>query len=278
MSFWKKQGRALGEECLQEKVSVILGPGVNIKRSPLCGRNFEYFSEDPYLAGKLAAAHIRGVQSQGIGTSLKHFAANNQECRRLTIDSLVDDRALRELYLAGFEEAVKSAQPETVMCAYNRVNGDYCSEHGFLLTKVLKEEWGHRGIVVSDWGAANDRVKGLAAGLELEMPGSKECLTDQDIIEAVQNGELSEDILNAAVERLLNLIMKSSKTMKKDFRYDADAHHALARKAETEAAVLLKNNGILPLKKTGSLAVIGRFAREPRYQGAGKFDHKPQQA
>ena len=263
----KEVGAALAGECRQEKVAVILGPGANIKRSPLCGRNFEYFSEDPYLTGKLAAAHIQGVQSQGIGASLKHFVANNQERRRMVIDVLVDDRALRELYLAGFEEAVK-AQPETVMCAYNRLNGEYCSENSFLLTKVLKEEWGHKGLVVTDWGATNERVKGLQAGLELEMPGSRG-LNDQKIVEAVRQGQLSEATLNAAVERLLNLMFKTSAVLQQDFHYDADAHHALARRVEAEGAVLLKNNAMLPLKKTGSLAVIGRFAKEPRYQGNG---------
>ena len=192
-------GEALGEECLQEDVAVILGPGANIKRSPLCGRNFEYFSEDPYLTGEIAKQHIKGVQSKGVGTSLKHFAVNNQEERRMSINAIVDERTLREIYLAGFETAVKEAQPWTVMCSYNRLNGEYASENEWLLRHVLKEEWQHEGLVVTDWGAINDRVKGLKAGLELEMPGSNG-LNDAKIVEAVKNGSLDEQILDQAVE------------------------------------------------------------------------------
>ena len=272
-SSWDTQmvneiGAALGEECRQEKVAVLLGPGANIKRSPLCGRNFEYFSEDPFLTGRMAAAMINGVQSQGIGTSLKHFAVNNQEKRRMTINAVVDERALREIYLAGFEEAVKSAQPDTVMCAYNRINGEYCSENEFLLTDVLKKEWNHKGLVVTDWGAANDRVKGLKAGLELEMPGNGG-INDREIIRAVESGELDEDVLDRAVERILNVIIKTSETLKEDFTYDSEAHHELAKKAAVSSAVLLKNNGILPLDRNKSVAVIGHFAVKPRFQGSG---------
>ena len=262
-------GVALGEECRQEKVGVILGPGANIKRSPLCGRNFEYFSEDPYLSGEIAKSHINGVQSQGIGASLKHYAVNNQEYRRMTIDAIVDERALREIYLGGYEIAVKDAQPWTVMCAYNKLNGTYCCEHKQLLTEILKDEWGHQGLVVTDWGAMNERVPALIAGTELEMPGTKSG-NDQKIIHAVHSGALSEEVLDQAVSRILNLIFSAHQTLSEDFRYDADTHHALARRVAGEGAVLLKNEGdILPLEKDTKVALIGRFAKEPRYQGAG---------
>lgn len=273
-STWNREliyqvGQALAEECKQEKVGVILGPGANIKRSPLCGRNFEYFSEDPYLTGEIAKSHVLGVQSQGIGTSLKHFVANNQETRRMTIDTIVDQRALREIYLAGFEIAVKEAQPWTVMSAYNRLNGIFCSEHHTLLTKILKEEWGHAGLVVTDWGANNERVDGLVAGLELEMPGSNG-LNDAKIVEAVQEGVLNEAVLDQAVARLLTLIFKAESTLADEFQYDREAHHALARKVAAEGAILLKNEEkILPLKPSAKVAVIGEFAKTPRYQGNG---------
>ncbi|MCJ7694974.1 MAG: glycoside hydrolase family 3 protein, partial [Anaerolineaceae bacterium] len=262
-------GEALGEECRQEKVSVILGPGANIKRSPLCGRNFEYFSEDPFLTGEIAKSHINGVQSQGIGTSLKHYSVNNQEYRRMTIDVVLDERALREIYLAGFEIAVKEAQPWTVMCAYNKVNGTYCSENKFLMSGILKEEWGHKGFVITDWGAANDRVKGLAAGVELEMPSTHNG-NDVKIVAAVKSGQLDETVLDRAVQRILTMIFKAEETLSADHVYDRDAHHALAREAAGEGAVLLKNkDNILPLPKTKKVALIGLFAKNPRYQGAG---------
>ncbi len=262
-------GAALGEECRQEKVGVILGPGANIKRSPLCGRNFEYFSEDPYLSGEITKSHINGVQSQGVGTSLKHFAVNNQEFRRMTINAIIDERALREIYLAGYEIAVKGSQPWTVMCAYNRLNGTYCCENKKLLTEVLKEEWGHEGLVVTDWGAMNQRIPALASGTELEMPGIKNG-NDQRIVAAVHAGELTEEVLDQAVARILALIFKAYKTLSKDFTYNAEAHHAFARKVAGEGAVLLKNkDAILPLQKRTRVALIGRFAKEPRYQGAG---------
>jgi len=197
----ERVGAALGEECQAENVSILLGPGANIKRSPLCGRNFEYFSEDPYLSSELAASHIKGVQSQGVGACLKHFAANNQEHRRMTVDTIVDERTLREIYFASFENAVKKARPWVVMCAYNKLNGEYCSENRYLLTEVLKNEWMHDGFVVSEWGAVNDRVSGLDAGLDLEMPTSHG-ITDKKIVEAVKSGKLSENILNRAVERI----------------------------------------------------------------------------
>ena len=268
-------GVALGEECLQEKVGVILGPGVNIKRSPLCGRNFEYFSEDPYLTGEIAKSHINGVQSQGIGTSLKHFAVNNQEFRRMVIDAVVDERALREIYLVGYEIAVKGAQPWTVMCAYNKVNGTYCCEHPYLMTDILKEEWGHEGLVITDWGAMNDRVAGLAAGTELEMPGAPNG-NDEKIVAAIKAGELDEVVLDRAVDRVLTLIFKVVETLSQDFTYDPQAHHALARRVAGEGAVLLKNEGgVLPLGKDLKVAVIGRFAKTPRYQGAGSSQMNP---
>jgi beta-glucosidase len=262
-------GVALGEECRQEKVGVILGPGANIKRSPLCGRNFEYFSEDPYLTGEMAKFHINGVQSQGIGTSLKHYAVNNQEYRRMTIDAVVDERALREIYLTGYEIAIKEAQPWTVMCAYNKINGTYASDHKSLMRTILKEEWGHEGIVVTDWGAMNDRPVAMDAGTELEMPGAPNG-NDEMIVAAVQAGTLAEAVLDEAVERILTMIFNAEATLAVDFTYDPVAHHALARKVASEGAVLLKNeNGILPLHENAKVAIIGRFGKEPRYQGAG---------
>lgn len=262
-------GRALAEECKQEKVGVILGPGANIKRHPLCGRNFEYFSEDPYLSGEIARNHILGVQSLGIGTSLKHYAVNNQEYRRMVIDAVVDERALREIYLAGFEIAVKGAQPWTVMGAYNLVNGTYACEHPQLLDRILKEEWGHQGLVVSDWGATNDRVKALQAGLELEMPGPNS-YNDAAIAAAVKEGLLEEAVLDSALQRVLALIFKAQAALAEDFSYDRDAHHALARRAAGEGAVLLKNESrSLPLDRSARVALIGQMAQTPRYQGAG---------
>jgi len=271
----EKVGIALGEEFQAEGVSIILGPAANIKRSPLCGRNFEYFSEDPYLSSQMAEYHIKGVQSQGIGASLKHFAANNQEHRRMTVDTIVNERTLREIYLASFEEAVKQAQPWTVMCAYNKVNGEYCSENNYLLTKILKDEWGHEGFVVSDWEAVNERVKGLAAGLELEMPSSGG-RGDKKIIKAVESGELDEKVLNRAVERLLTVILKAENNKKENVSYDKDEHHQLAREVAGECIVLLKNeDNILPLKKNGTIALVGAFAKTPRYQGGGSSHINP---
>lgn len=268
-------GVALGEECRAEDVGVILGPGANIKRSPLCSRNFEYFSEDPYLAGQMAKSHISGAQSQGIGTSLKHFAVNNQEYHRMTIDAVLDERTLREVYLAGFETAVKEAQPWTVMCAYNRVNGTYCSESDFLLTDVLKDEWGHEGIVVTDWGAINRRVEGLKVGVELEMPGAPNG-NDALIVAAVKSGELDEAVLDSAVERILALIFKAEETLAEPFEYDETAHHALAREVAGKGAVLLKNEGAaLPITPGTKIVLVGRFAKQPRYQGGGSSLMEP---
>ena len=274
-SSWDKNlifevGEALGDTCVEEKVSVLLGPGANIKRSPLCGRNFEYFSEDPLLTGEMASAFIKGVQSKGVGTSLKHFAVNNQEAYRMTIDALVDERALREIYLTGFEMAVKAAQPWTVMCSYNKINGIYGSEHPVLLGQILKREWGHEGLVVTDWGAMNQRVDSLKAGLELEMPTSFGA-NDAAIVSAIQSGDLPLEVLDGAVERLLDLIIKSQDALQKTQPYDREAQHQLARKAAAESMVLLKNaDATLPYEKeVSTIGVIGAFAKTPRYQGAG---------
>ncbi|MEW9052879.1 MAG: glycoside hydrolase family 3 C-terminal domain-containing protein [Neobacillus sp.] len=279
-STWNKElvqkvGVALGEECQAENVGVLLGPGANIKRSPLCGRNFEYFSEDPFLSSEMAASHINGVQSQGVGTSLKHFAANNQEHRRMSTDVIVDERTLREIYLASFEGAVRQAQPWTVMSAYNKVNGEFASENEYLLTSILKEEWGFEGLIVSDWGAVNERVDALSAGLELEMPSSYG-IGEGKILEAVKNGRLSEDTLDKAVERLLNLIFRVVNNKKESAIYDKETHHRLAREVAKEGMVLLKNEDqILPLKREETVAVIGSFAKTPRYQGGGSSHVKP---
>lgn len=271
----EKVGSALGEECQAENISIILAPSINIKRSPLCGRNFEYYSEDPYLSSELAASYIKGVQSQGVGTSIKHYAMNNQEERRLTVDVKVDERTIREIYLANFEVAVKQSQPWTVMCAYNKVNGKYCSENKYLLTDILRKEWGFEGFVVSDWGAVNERVDGLDAGLELEMPLSYG-IGEKKIIEAIRSGKLKERILNRAVERLLKIIFKAADNKKKDATYDRELHHQLAREVARECMVLLKNkDNILPIKREGILAVIGAFAKNPKYQGGGSSNVNP---
>ncbi|MEQ8198047.1 MAG: glycoside hydrolase family 3 C-terminal domain-containing protein [Clostridiaceae bacterium] len=270
-----KLGKALGEECQAENVSILLGPGSNIKRSPLCGRNFEYFSEDPYLSSKMAANFIKGVQSQGVGTSLKHFAVNNQEYRRMSINAVVDERTLREIYLASFEEAVKEGKPWTVMCAYNKVNGEYCSENRKLLTEILKNEWGFKGVIISDWGAVNERDSGMAAGLELEMPSSSGRGVKK-IIKAVKSGKLPAKILDEAAERLLSIVFKVVDNNKENMVYSKEDHHKLAREIARECMVLLKNeNSILPLKKNSSIAVIGAFAKNPRYQGSGSSHINP---
>lgn len=267
-------GASIGEECRQEDVAVLLGPGANMKRSPLCGRNFEYFSEDPLLAGKLAAAFISGVQSRGVGTSLKHFAANSQEKNRLTTDSVIDERALREMYLKAFEIAVKEAQPWTVMTAYNKLNGTYCSENQALLTETLRGEWGFEGLVMTDWGAMNDCVESYRAGLDLQMPGPS-AGNDQILADAVRTGRLPEDTLDAAVTRVIELILKYQEGQKIPYECDAKRHLALARKAAAESAVLLKNNGALPGNTRQNIAVIGAFAKTPRYQGAGSSRINP---
>lgn len=261
-------GQILGEECQAEDISILLGPAVNIKRSPLCGRNFEYISEDPYLTGKLAAAYINGLQSKHVGASIKHFAANNQEHNRMSCSSEVSQRALREIYFPGFETAVKAAQPKTVMCSYNMINGVYSSENEWLLTKVLRDDWGFEGYVVTDWGAVSDRVKGLQAGLDLEMPASGGS-NDAKIVSAVKNGTLDEAVLDNTVERLLKVLYSYVDNRDPNAKFDRDADHEKAVKMAAECAVLLENNGILPLKAGIKVAYIGGFAEAPRYQGGG---------
>ncbi|MBP8949270.1 MAG: glycoside hydrolase family 3 protein, partial [Candidatus Promineofilum sp.] len=270
-----EMGQALAEEAIARDVDVILGPGANMKRSPLCGRNFEYFAEDPYLAGTMAAALIEGIQSQGVGTSLKHFAANNQEYERFSISAEVDERTLREIYLPAFEMAVTKAKPWTVMCSYNRINGTFGSEHHQLLTDILKNEWGFEGFVVSDWGAVHNRVAALRAGLDLEMPGPKPTRVD-GVIEAVRNGDLDEAVLDEAVRRILTIVCRAAETPKGG-DFDIAAHHALARKISAETMVLLKNNGILPLRDPQHIAVIGRAAMEAHFQGGGSSHINPTQ-
>lgn len=261
-------GKALGEECQAENVSVILGPGCNIKRSPVCGRNFEYFSEDPYLASEMACAHIKGVQSKGVGTSLKHFACNNQETRRLTCDEKIDERTLREIYLSAFEAAVKKAKPWTIMCSYNRINGVHSSQNKWLLTDVLRDEWDFKGLVMSDWGAVDDRVEGIKAGLDLEMPASFG-KNDKLIVEAVNKGELSTEELDKCVRRVLELVDRAEES-RSDAVWDKEKQHELARKISAQCSVLLKNeDDILPLDKNDKICFIGYFAQKPRYQGGG---------
>jgi len=265
----ERVGVALGVESAIEDVAVILGPGVNIKRSPLCGRNFEYFSEDPLIGGVMGAALVRGIQSQGVGSSLKHFAANNQETDRMRASSDVDARPLREIYLRGFQRVVAEAQPWTVMCSYNRINGVYASEDPWLLTSVLRDEWGYTGLVVSDWGAVNDRVAALVAGLDLEMPASGG-RTDAQIVDAIESGRIDESVLDLAAERMLELIRRTSVVVKPAGALDVEAHHDLAREAAARSIVLLRNEGdILPLNPQQRIAVVGAFADQPRYQGAG---------
>jgi beta-glucosidase len=268
-------GEAIAEECIALNVDVVLGPGANMKRIPQGGRNFEYYSEDPYLAGQMATSFIHGVQGKGVGTSLKHYATNNQEYQRLTINSVVDERTLREIYLPAFEMAVKNAQPWTVMCAYNRLNGPYCSEHHKLLVEILEDEWGFEGFVVSDWGAVHDRVASLKGGVDLEMPGPRE-LRVRAVVEAVRNGSLEEAKLDESVRRILEIIFKAAQTSKGD-PFDEAAHHALARQVAGEGMVLLKNNGILPLKNPQHLAVIGRSAQNAYFQGGGSSHINPTQ-
>ena len=270
----KQMGIALAEECIALNVDVLLGPGVNMKRSPLNGRNFEYFSEDPFLAGELAANFINGIQSKGVGTSLKHYAANNQEFQRFSISAEIDERTLREIYLPAFEKAVKQAQPWTVMCSYNKVNGTFASEHHQLLTEILKEEWGFEGLVVSDWGAVRNRVSALKAGLDWEMPGPQD-LRVKAVVEAVRSGDLSESTLDESVRRILRIVFKAKETAKGNDTFDVDAHHELASKIATEGVVLLKNDGLLPLKDHQHIAVIGRSAETAHFQGGGSSHINP---
>jgi beta-glucosidase len=265
-------GRALGDECRVAGIDVLLGPGVNIKRSPLCGRNFEYFSEDPLLSGRLGAGWVHGIQSRGVGASVKHFAANNQETARMTVSADVDEATLRELYLPAFEHIVKTEKPRTVMCSYNRINGIPAAEHHWLLTDVLRAEWGFDGAVVSDWGAVEHRALALAAGTDLEMPGPQRSSVD-DVVAAVSSEELAESVLDTTVARLAALAAHRATPLAS---FDADAHHDLARDAAAESIVLLRNEGgILPLDPSRPVAVIGEFARTPRYQGAGSSQVVP---
>lgn len=263
-----EMGQEIGEACQAEGVGVILGPAVNMKRSPLCGRNFEYFSEDPYLAGEIAASYIKGVQSKNVGTSIKHFMANSQETRRMSSDSRIDERTMREIYMPAFETAVKEAKPWTVMCSYNRINGTYAAENKKLLTDVLRDEWGFDGFVVSDWGAVNDRVAGVKAGLDLEMPPS--CGVNDKLIEnAVKDGSLDEAVLDQTVIRILEIVYRYVENRDKEAVFDRQAQHEFSRKVAEESLVLLKNEGILPLKKEQKIAFIGQYAEKPRYQGGG---------
>ena len=261
-------GQAIGDSCQHEKLGVVLGPAVNIKRNPLCGRNFEYFSEDPYLAGEMSAAFINGVQSRNVGTSIKHFAANNQEHRRMSSSSNADERTLREIYFPAFETAVKKAQPWTVMCSYNRINGVYASEDPWLLTRVLREDWGFEGYVVSDWGAVSDRVAGLKAGLDLEMPASGG-VNDAKIVEAVRNGTLDEAVVDLAAERILRINYKYLDNARPETPWDMEAQHLLSAEVAADSMVLLKNERVLPLNKEDTVAFIGEFAVKPRFQGGG---------
>ena len=269
---WDKEllynmGCTVGEEAVAEDVAVVLGPGTNIKRSPLCGRNFEYFSEDPYLAGMLSAYFINGVQSKNVGTSIKHYCANNQETYRMTINSVVDERTLREIYLLPFEIAVKLSQPRTIMASYNLINDTYATENEFILNKVLREEWGFKGMVVSDWGATNKRVKGLIAGHDLEMPSSGG-MNDKLLVKAVKDGSLDEALLDQAVDRVLSMVMPT-KENPKDATYDKEEHYQIAKKIATECAILLKNeDNALPLKAQ-KILLVGEMAIQPRFQGAG---------
>ena len=269
----RELGQAIAQECNALKVDVVLGPGVNMKRTPLCGRNFEYYSEDPFLAGEMAVSFINGVQSKGVGTSLKHFAANNQEYRRSTINADIDERSLREIYLPAFEAAVKKANPWTVMCSYNKLNGTFASENHRLLMEILKNEWEFEGLVVSDWGAVHNRVNALKAGLDLEMPGPRGKRV-KAVIDAVRSGKLDESVLDEAVGRILEIVFKAAET-KKGGSFDVDEHHALARRVASEGMVLLKNNGILPLKQLKRLTVIGRSAKVAYYQGGGSSHINP---
>ena len=268
-------GAAIGEEARDQGVGLILGPGANLKRDPLCGRNFEYFSEDPYLAGKLAAGFLRGAEAQGVGTSLKHFAANSQEKSRFTSDSVMDERTLRELYLTAFEIAVKEGRPSTVMCAYPKLNGVHCSDNKALLMDILRTEWGFDGMVVTDWGAMNDRIEGFRAGCDLNMPGGSEYM-EKKALAAVRAGTLPERCVDDAARRVLKLALRAAEMRKEKASCDYEAHHALAGRAAAEGAVLLKNDGgLLPLRADVKLAAIGAMAKELRYQGAGSSHINP---
>lgn len=268
-------GKAIGEEAKEQGIGLVLGPGANLKRNPLCGRNFEYFGEDPYLAGKLAAGFICGVEAQGVSTSLKHFAANSQETSRFNSDSVLDERTLRELYLTAFEIAVKEGKPSTVMCAYPKLNGVHCSDNKTLLTDILRTEWGFDGMVVTDWGAMNDRIEGFRAGCDLNMPGGSDYM-EKDVLQAVKDGTLPESCVDDSARRVLKLVFRAAETLREKASCDYNDHHALAKRAAAEGAVLLKNEGgILPLKPDAKIAVVGAMAKSLRYQGAGSSHINP---
>ena len=262
-------GQRLGQEAAVQKVNILLGPGTNMKRNPLCGRNFEYFSEDPYLAGKMAAGYIRGIQSNGISACVKHFACNNQEENRMTLDSVVDERTFREIYLTAFEIAVKEGKTKSIMSAYNLINGTFANENEHLLVDILRKEWGFDGLVVTDWGGNNDGVLSLKCGNQLEMPGTPD--RPEEVIKAIENGELDESVLDDNVDKLLDIIFDTMKNgvEKAPEKFDVDEHHEFAKKCAEESAVLLKNDGVLPLNKDEKVAFIGDFLYLPRYQGAG---------
>ena len=271
----REMGAELGKLAQAEDVSVVLGPAMNIKRSPLCGRNFEYYSEDPLLSTRMAAGAVKGTQSQDVGTSPKHFLANNQEYYRMSSNSVVDEQTMREIYLASFEEMVKEAKPWTIMCSYNRVNGTYACENQEYLTDVLRDEWGFDGYVMTDWGALDDPVESLKAGLDLGMPGPMPDNAKR-IVDAVKDGSLDEGVIDTAVERILNIVLKYVENHKKDAAYDFEAGHETARRIETESAVLLKNeDGILPLQEKENVLFIGEYAKKPRYQGGGSSHINP---
>ena len=268
-------GAAISQEAKEQGVGLVLGPGANLKRNPLCGRNFEYFSEDPYLAGKLATGFIRGVEAQGISTSLKHFAANSQEKSRFTSNSVLDERTLRELYLTAFEIAVKEGKPSTVMCAYPKLNGVHCSDNKRLLTDILRTEWGFGGMVVTDWGAMNDRIEGFRAGCDLNMPGGSDYM-EKEVLQAVKDGTLPESCVDDSARRVQELVFRAAETLNGQASCDYEAHHILAKRAAAEGAVLLKNEGgILPLQQDAKIAVIGAMAKNLRYQGAGSSHINP---
>ena len=273
-----EEGRAIGEEAKEEQVAVVLGPGVNIKRSPLCGRDFEYYSEDPYVAGELGAAFVAGMQKEtGIGTSLKHFACNSQEYRRLQSDSQMDERTLREIYLRAFEKVVKKAQPATVMCAYNQVNGTYCSDNEKLLTDILRKDWGFKGAVVTDWGALNNRTKAFEAGCDLAMPGGG-AFGEKEALKALEAGTLDAEAVNNSVKRILSLVLRRKEAVDKakDYSYDRVAHQTTAQRIAEEGAVLLKNDGnILPFADAKEIVLIGKMATAMRYQGGGSSHIQP---
>ena len=268
-------GRTLGEEAAANNVHVVLGPGLNINRSPLCGRNFEYFSEDPYLAGKMAAAYVKGIQANGVAACPKHFAVNSQELRRMAMDSVLDERTFREIYLTGFEIAIKEGKAKTIMSSYNMVNGTYANENKHLLSDILRDEWGFDGFVVTDWGADNNHTDGVRVGSNLVMPApGADCALG--LLRDLEEGKIDESVLDERLAELLGVVNSTSEAVANAPKtFDADAHHAIAQKCAEESIVLLDNDGILPLSSAAKVAVIGDFAKSPRYQGAGSSQVNP---